>query len=273
MTGAQSVSEMTGPGGIKFDAQDIVDLATIGACEIAEGCTRAEWNATMSMRLGAWVEPYLDELWDLSEKHLDAKIAEAEKRIGKPTAEKVKGEAAPETEGLGVATAGEVGGGGEVRPMPKEVLDAAAIRYGQKLMEGASTRAAFDAAVRADYGKKADPYLNQIWEAANKHVEEYLSGLEKRLGEPTAEKVKRSDERAELSATGGAVRSEVECGGSQRLPKEVFNACVSYGASQVARGMIDRAHWDAHMTAVMGDGIKPQLDEIWNGSLASWRLG
>ena len=87
--GGATPAEFEGPGGLKLTAQDVADLSMIGASEMAEFPNRAEWNARMSTALGKWVEPHLDAIWENSNKHLDAKIAQVEKRLGKPVGEKV----------------------------------------------------------------------------------------------------------------------------------------------------------------------------------------
>jgi hypothetical protein len=94
--GGATPGEFAGPGGIKLDARDIADLSIIGARELATGLTRAEWNAKMSTRLGAWIEPQLDTVFESAGKHLANEFARVEKRLGKAVTEKVRKVAAKE---------------------------------------------------------------------------------------------------------------------------------------------------------------------------------
>lgn len=78
------------PEGVKLSAQDLADLATIGAAERAQFPTKAGWDARMATMMGKWIEPHLGEIWDSSGKHLDAELNRLTKAMPPKKAEGVK---------------------------------------------------------------------------------------------------------------------------------------------------------------------------------------
>jgi len=138
-------------------------------------------------------------------------------------------------QGMGAAVPGEFG----TRPLPKEILDAVAIEWGQKTMEGLTDRKAFDADVLSELGDRSKPYLDQIWEAANKHVDEYLASLTVKLGK-NADQVKRvvkkTDSKEVISDLSDKIKSRVE----NNKRKEITGYVQKLARQFVEDGITDR---------------------------------
>lgn len=71
-----------------LDPTDLADLSVYGAAKIAKGFTRfAEWSAEMVRDAGEFVRPHLKEVWEASDKALDAHV---EGESGKKAARAVR---------------------------------------------------------------------------------------------------------------------------------------------------------------------------------------
>ena len=131
---------------------------------------------------------------------------------------------------------------------PKD-LDKISVYGASKIAEGLNDRAAWDKHM-LEGSEWIRPYLDEIWIRSNKVLEAKLANF---FARKQAEQVKE------------AMFGEFDPPG-KLTPDDIANLSA-YGSAKYARGLRERAEWNAHMLEAVGDWIKPHLDTVWEATL------